>query len=48
MYKYMYTGCIYLVLGYAGIPACIIPTVQTLHYCPAGAWRLNEVVVMSV
>ena len=23
MYNYMYTGCIYLILGYAGIPAYI-------------------------
>ena len=25
----------------------IIPTVQTLHYCPAGAWRWNDVYVTS-
>ena len=26
----------------------ITPTVQTLHYCPAGAWRRNEVVLTSM
>ena len=26
----------------------ITPTVQTLHYCPAGAWHWNDVVLTSV
>ena len=26
----------------------ITPTVQTLHYCPAGAWRWNDVVLTSM
>ena len=26
----------------------ITPTVQTLHYCPAGAWRWNDIILTSV
>ena len=26
----------------------ITPTVQTLHYCPAGAWRWNDIVLISM
>ena len=26
----------------------ITPTVQTLHYCPAGAWRWNDVLLTSM
>ena len=26
----------------------IAPTVQTLHYCPAGAWRWNDIVLTSM
>ena len=26
----------------------ITPTVQTLHYCPAGAWRWNDVILTSI
>ena len=33
MYNYMYTGCIYYIQKYTGIPAYITPTVQILHYC---------------
>ena len=26
----------------------VTPTLQTLHYCPAGAWRRNDVVLVSM
>ena len=34
MYNYMYTGCIYKIIGYAGIS-----TVEILYYCDQDRWR---------